>query len=170
MSYENVYPIDGIPQFPFGAPAAIIASENGEDIMSAFITGSTGAAGGVRSVLRLEGLALFAAALALHAQTGGTWTMFAMLFFVPDLSFAFYAAGPRIGAIAYNASHSTIGPIALTAFARIGGEQTELLWPLALIWFAHVGFDRALGYGLKYASGFSDTHLGPIGKTRRQSV
>jgi hypothetical protein len=35
---------------------------------------------------------------------------------------------------------------------------------IALIWLAHVGFDRALGYGLKYATAFGDTHLGRIGK------
>jgi hypothetical protein len=30
---------------------------------------------------------------------------------------------------------------------------------VALIWVAHVGVDRALGYGLKYPSAFKDTHL-----------
>ena len=34
--------------------------------------------------------------------------------------------------------------------------------PLALVWIAHIGFDRALGYGLKYPSAFADTHLGRI--------
>ena len=38
-----------------------------------------------------------------------------------------------------------------------------------LIWIAHVGFDRALGYGLKYASGFGDTHLGRIGRAARRA-
>lgn len=37
---------------------------------------------------------------------------------------------------------------------------------LALIWFAHIGMDRALGYGLKYPSGFRETHLGRIGAPR----
>ena len=35
---------------------------------------------------------------------------------------------------------------------------------IAIIWFAHVGLDRAVGYGLKYASDFKDTHLGRIGR------
>jgi hypothetical protein len=26
-----------------------------------------------------------------------------------------------------------------------------------MIWLAHIGFDRALGYGLKYSSGFGVT-------------
>jgi hypothetical protein len=37
---------------------------------------------------------------------------------------------------------------------------------LATIWIAHIGFDRALGYGLKYGSGFTHTHLGRIGRDR----
>jgi hypothetical protein len=32
-----------------------------------------------------------------------------------------------------------------------------------LIDLAHVGFDRMLGYGLKYGTGFGDTHLGRKG-------
>jgi hypothetical protein len=30
-----------------------------------------------------------------------------------------------------------------------------------LIWTAHIGFDRMLGYGLKYPTRFKDTHLNP---------
>lgn len=37
-----------------------------------------------------------------------------------------------------------------------------LYWQIALIWFAHIGFDRALGYGLKYPLGFRVTHLGVL--------
>jgi hypothetical protein len=32
------------------------------------------------------------------------------------------------------------------------------------IWLAHIGADRALGHGLKYATAFGDTHLGYIGR------
>ena len=41
---------------------------------------------------------------------------------------------------------------------------SPLILSIAMIWLAHIGFDRALGYGLKYASGFGFTHLGRIGK------
>ena len=118
--------------------------------------------GGIRTLLRLEGLALLAGALLLYAQAQGSWLMFAGLFLVPDLSFAGYLFGPRVGAAAYNAAHSTLGPLALAAAGITGGLQFP--FTLALIWLAHVGFDRALGYGLKYASGFRDTHLGRIGR------
>jgi len=136
--------------------------------MSATLAASSGVSGGVRTLLRLEGLALLLAAVAYYAQTGSSWTLFAILFLAPDLSFAFYLFGARAGAAAYNAAHSTIGPIVLALASRAATGQTAGLLPLALIWFAHVGFDRALGYGLKYASAFSDTHLGRIGRPRHQ--
>ena len=121
---------------------------------------------GVRGLLRLEGLALLAASVVLYAQTGAGWMLFAVLFLVPDLSFAFYAFGARAGAVAYNTMHSTIGPFLLAAASRAVPNAPLPLLGAALIWFAHVGFDRALGYGLKYATGFGHTHLGRIGRAR----
>jgi len=117
--------------------------------------------GGLRIVLRMEGLALFAAMAMLYALLGGSWWLFAILFLVPDLSFAAYLAGPGVGAIVYNAAHSYIAPIALM-FTGFGTAEPLLLW-IATIWLAHIGLDRALGYGLKYAGGFTFTHLGRIG-------
>lgn len=119
------------------------------------------AAGSVRAVLRLEGLALLAIALLLYRSIGANWLLFAGLFLLPDASFAGYLFGPRIGALAYNIAHSTIGPLMLAALALAYPSPDSL--PIAFIWLAHVGFDRALGYGLKKASGFHDTHLGRIG-------
>jgi hypothetical protein len=128
-----------------------------------------GATGGVRALLRVEGLALLGLSVAFYAETGASWERFALLFLAPDLSFVFFLFGSRIGAFAYNAAHSTIGPLLLAALSRFA-PQLSLLLPFALIWLAHVGFDRALGYGLKYASGFSDTHLGRIGRARKSQT
>ena len=113
-------------------------------------------------MLRLEGLALLAAAAILYARLGGGWPMFGLLFLVPDLSFVGYLAGPRVGAATYNTAHSTVGPLLLGA-AGVALHQPQVM-QIACIWGAHVGFDRALGYGLKYASAFGDTHLGHLGK------
>lgn len=120
------------------------------------------AAGGVRSILRLEGLMLLTATVIAYSQVSGDWKLFALLFLAPDLSFIAFLFGPRVGAAAYNAVHSTTGPLALGLSAVLLSQPVAL--SIALIWLAHVGFDRALGYGLKYASGFSDTHLGHIGR------
>lgn len=113
-------------------------------------------------VLRLEAAAALAAILGVYQALGLSWTTFAILFLVPDLSMLGYLAGRRAGSIAYNAAHTWMAPIALGALAQIDSA----LLPFALIWGAHVAFDRALGYGLKYATAFGDTHLGLVGKRR----
>jgi hypothetical protein len=114
--------------------------------------------GGVQALLRLEGLALLAVGLAIYMRLHGDWVLFLKLFLLPDLSFAAYLFGPRAGAFTYNAMHSTLGALALAAFGYMAGENMALL--VASVWLCHIGFDRALGYGLKYASAFGDTHLG----------
>ena len=125
--------------------------------------GETGAvSGGVRTLLRLEGLTLFLGMVLLYAVWGGSWLVFALLFLAPDLSFLAYLAGPRAGALVYNAAHSYLAPVALmtAGFAL----SSPLPLSVAMIWLAHIGIDRALGYGLKYAAGFGFTHLGRIGR------
>lgn len=119
--------------------------------------------GSVRTWLRVEGLVVLAFAAWLYAEGDYSWILFAALFFVPDVSFAGYLAGPGVGAVVYNAAHSYIGPIVLALGSIATGRTAEL----ALIWAAHIGFDRVLGYGLKYPTGFSDTHLGRIGRPRQ---
>ena len=124
---------------------------------------SSGAAtGSVRLWLRLEGLAVVAVGAYLYARGGYSWTLFAALFLVPDLSFAAYLAGPRVGAFGYNVLHSYAGPLALAAVSLAAGWSPAF----ALIWTVHIGFDRMLGYGLKYPAAFGDTHLGVIGRGR----
>jgi len=120
--------------------------------------------GGPRALLRVEGLLVLAAAIAAYFHLDGGWGWLAGLFLLPDVALAAYLAGPRVGAVAYNAAHSYIGPALLAAVGLgLGGLGSPLVLG-ALIWVAHVGFDRALGYGLKHASGFRDTHLGRVGK------
>jgi hypothetical protein len=129
-------------------------------------TGATEAAGsvtgGVRIMLRLEGLALFVGMLLLYPQLGDSWWIFALLFLAPDLSFIAYLAGPRIGALVYNAVHCYVAPIALMALGI--AFFAPMVLSIATIWLAHIGIDRSLGYGLKYSAGFAFTHLGRIGK------
>jgi hypothetical protein len=126
-------------------------------------TAATGAAtGGVRSLLRLEGLALFVGMTLLYGIWDGSWLIYLILFLAPDLSFAAYLAGPRVGALVYNTAHAYLAPMVLmtAGFAT----SSPLVLSIAMIWLAHIGIDRALGYGLKYEAGFGFTHLGRIGK------
>ena len=84
-----------------------------------------------------------------------------MLLFVPDVFMAGYAKSSRVGALLFNAAHSYPAPAMLATFASLADEP---LWQgVALVWFAHIGMDRALSYGLKYETDFKDTHLGRIG-------
>jgi Domain of unknown function (DUF4260) len=111
--------------------------------------------------LKLEGAALLVAATLLYWHTGMTWWLYFLLFLAPDLSFAGYLGGPRMGALVYNAIHSIVGPMALAITGIL--TRAPLETASALIWFAHIGFDHMLGYGLKYDRGFTYTHLGRIG-------
>ena len=115
-----------------------------------------------RLLLRLEGAALLVIAVVLYARTGTSWWLFTALVLAPDLSFVGYLAGPRVGAAAYNAAHTTVGPIALALVGVLAPSPPAVA--IALIWLAHVGADRLLGYGLKYDAGFGFTHLGWIGR------
>ena len=118
--------------------------------------------GGLYTLLRLEGLTLFASMTLLYAFWGGPWWVYAVLFLAPDLSFLGYLAGPKIGAIVYNTMHSYMAPLALMTAGF--GFAPPLAVSVAIIWLAHIGLDRALGYGLKYSEGFAFTHLGTIGR------
>lgn len=113
-------------------------------------------------LLRLEWLAVLAASAAAYGWFGFSWPLFAVLILAPDLSMLGYLGGPRIGAIAYNIVHTLIVPAMLALAAW--WLAAPLLMALALILLAHIAADRALGYGLKHASGFKDTHLGHIGR------
>ena len=77
--------------------------------------------GGVGVLLRLEGLALFLAATIVFGVMHGHWSTYALLFLSPDLSLAFYLAGSKAGAVAYNALHSSIGPLLLGLAGYMGG-------------------------------------------------
>ncbi len=113
---------------------------------------------------RAEGALVFIGALAILSQDWLplAWWLALIIFFAPDLSFAGYLAGPKAGAAVYNAVHLYGFGLVVTAL----GALTDHPWitALGLLWLAHAGFDRMLGYGLKLTSGFQDTHLGRIGR------
>jgi hypothetical protein len=115
-------------------------------------------------LLQLEGLAVAIVSIVAFSRSGESWRLFAALILAPDLSILFYLAGPRTGAAFYNALHIYLGPIAL--FAASAALAAPVGIAAALIWCAHIGIDRALGFGLKYGGGFALTHLGRIGPSR----
>ena len=108
-------------------------------------------------ILRAEGLGVLAASAWAFGGTGASGWMFAGLLLAPDLSMLGYLRGPRVGAAAYNALHTYLGPLALLGIGA--AAATPLATALGLIWAAHIGMDRAMGYGLKYPWAFKATHL-----------
>lgn len=113
-----------------------------------------------KDLLRAEALVLLSTAAGVYAWHGGSWWLFVIFFLAPDLSFLAYLAGPHLGAAAYNLAHAFVLPGILLLIAVAG---SALALDLALIWGAHIAFDRLLGYGLKYPVGFKETHLGRLG-------
>lgn len=111
--------------------------------------------------IRLEWATVAVVGIVLYALSGTSWWLFALLILAPDLSMLGYLAGPRVGAIAYNALHILVVPLllALAGYVLVNSMATAI----GLIWIIHIAVDRALGYGLKLSTGFQDTHLGRIG-------
>ncbi len=111
-------------------------------------------------LLHLEGTVVAAAGLWVYHQLGASWGLFAALILVPDLSMLGYLAGPVWGARLYNLGHTYVLPGLLWLCLSFLAPAIAL--PVALIWTIHIGIDRALGFGLKYGSGFKDTHLNKV--------
>jgi Domain of unknown function (DUF4260) len=109
------------------------------------------------TLLRVEGVALLALSVLLYWVNGGSWLLFGVLLLAPDLSMLGYLAGPKVGAAIYNAFHTYAMPAVVGALGMIFASPVAMA--VALIWFAHIGVDRTVGYGLKYPTSFKDTHL-----------
>ena len=112
------------------------------------------------ALLRAEGGVLLALSVLLYWLNGGSWVLFGLLIFAPDLSALGYLAGPRVGAAIYNLFHTYAGPALLAVYGLLGGSQMAI--SVVLIWFAHIAMDRLVGYGLKRPTSFKDTHLGRL--------
>ena len=111
----------------------------------------------VSLALRLEGLAVGAAAAVLYFDQGYSWIAFVLLLLAPDVGMLGYLAGPRVGAVTYDLLHFEGFPVMLGLAGVLAGADVPI--QLALIWLTHIGVDRVLGYGLKYPTAFGDTHL-----------
>jgi hypothetical protein len=108
-------------------------------------------------LLHAEGGAALLIAGILYRQSHGSWLLFALLFLVPDLFMFGYLLSKKTGAILYNLAHTYALP--LLWLAAIWTNGPILYRSLGLIWIAHIGWDRLIGYGLKYGTNFKDTHL-----------
>jgi hypothetical protein len=126
---------------------------------------TAGVTGQPRLWLRAEGAVAFAAAVTAWGALGGEWLWLVPSILAVDVSMVGYLAGPSPGAMTYNLAHNwATGLAVILAGWALGSITLELV---GVVLVAHVGADRALGYGLKYPTSFQDTHLGRIGRNRR---
>lgn len=110
-----------------------------------------------RTLLRLEGLTALGIALGGYFTLSGPVWLLLVLALAPDLSMIGYLGGPRLGSYSYNLAHTYTLPVLLGAVGYWGDIRIAIL--VALIWAGHIGADRLVGYGLKYETGFKETHL-----------
>ncbi len=108
--------------------------------------------------LRAEGLVIAALSLGLYLQQGFAWYWLPVAFLLFDLSMVGYLFNNHIGAVLYNWGHSLLMPCLLLLINYY--FDSRILSFFILVWFFHIGVDRALGFGLKLFKGFKHTHLG----------
>lgn len=118
----------------------------------------------MKSLLKVEELAQLLLAFFVFAHLPYAWWVLPTIFLLPDLSMVGYVAGPRVGALCYNVVHHKALAVTVGASGWILGQPLLVLVGTVLL--AHSAFDRLLGYGLKYATGFQDTHLGGTGASQ----
>lgn len=110
-----------------------------------------------RVLLHLEGAIVLIVSIFFYARLDHSWTLFGVLFLAPDLSMLGYLLNQKVGAATYNLFHTYSLPLALLVIGLVDGANTPIA--SGLIWLAHIGMDRMIGYGLKYPTAFKDTHL-----------
>jgi hypothetical protein len=116
---------------------------------------------------RFEAGFIFLASLYFYHYLHFNIWLFILFLFSIDISMLGYLKDNKVGAYIYNFGHSMIAPSILLVIGTAGSYR--LLLAIGLIWLAHVGWDRAFGYGLKYENGFKHTHLGNLGKDKSKS-
>jgi hypothetical protein len=95
--------------------------------------------------------------MVLYGRSGRSWWLLVALLPAPDLGLLGYLRSKRAGAVAYDLTHTYLPPAALGVAGVLTGSGLAVA--LALVWFAHIGMDRALGLGLQYPDGSGCTHL-----------
>jgi hypothetical protein len=115
----------------------------------------------MKTLLRSEEVLLFLYGCYLFSLLPYAWWWFLLLLLLPDIGMLGYLVNERVGAATYNIAHHRGLAVLLYLFGI--HLSLPMLQLLGIIIFSHAALDRALGYGLKYSSGFKHTHLGDIG-------
>jgi hypothetical protein len=111
-------------------------------------------------LLHIEGLVVLALSVYFYFHLQFNWIVFVVLLLAPDLSALGYLKNVKVGSVLYNLFHTyTITVVTMICGLLIHNNNVLMI---SLIWIAHIGMDRMLGYGLKYPTKFQDTHLNRV--------
>lgn len=119
----------------------------------------------MKTIIKLEELGLFILGIYFFSLLSYQWWWFLVLILAPDFSMLGYAINNKTGAFLYNLFHHK--GIAVLLYILGSYFKIELVQLIGIILFSHAAMDRVFGYGLKYETGFEDTHLGKIGKNNK---
>jgi hypothetical protein len=115
-----------------------------------------------RSILQAEGLAALLVCISVYVSRGQSVVLFAALFFVPDIAYVGFAFSRIGGVTIYNLLHNFVLPTGLAAYGYIAKDPLAI--DIALIWGAHIGFNRLIGVGMKAGETQWRAELREIGK------
>lgn len=118
----------------------------------------------MKTLIKVEEAAQFALSIFLFTQLPFALWVYPALLLVPDVSMIGYVMNPKIGAFFYNLFHHKAVAIVIGLLGFYLGNDFILL--AGIILFGHSAMDRMFGYGLKFNTGFGDTHLGEIGNEK----
>ncbi len=113
-----------------------------------------------RLFLHGEGTAVFLTSLIFYHSLNLSWLTFFIFLLTPDLIMLAYLINTRVGSLTYNIIHTYALPLSFAALTLLLDWSLGL--QIALIWTAHIGLDRMVGYGLKYPNDFKHTHLNQV--------
>ncbi|OAT73604.1 DUF4260 domain-containing protein [Parageobacillus thermoglucosidasius] len=113
-----------------------------------------------RVILQLEGLFVLLFCMYFYSTYDHGWGLFLLFLLLPDISMLGYFINVKIGTLFYNLFHTYVTSALPLAWGIITHSDLSII--AGLIWTAHIGMDRLLGYGLKYPTHFKDTHFSKI--------
>lgn len=114
--------------------------------------------------IKLEEAAMFLLSIFAFSRLPLSWWWFPALILTPDIGMIAYIANPKLGALTYNLLHNKALGILLYGIGYYGGSIGFAM--AGIIIFGHASLDRLMGYGLKYSTAFTNTHLGAIGRPK----
>lgn len=111
----------------------------------------------MKSLLKLEYVAILVLSLLLFSQLDYQWWMYVLFFLVPDIGMVGYVVNTKVGAFTYNFTHHYATAVACLLVGFTFSIPVVIFAGTILL--GHSAFDRLLGYGLKYSDSFKHTHI-----------